>query len=827
MLYDVGRHLEIVFLELRRAFRRLTQSPLVASLAVLSLAIGLGANTAILAVAQAVLLRPLPYSQPDRIVMIWKAPQARPSRLSGFRDQERLVRQISTAADVRNWRLQAITLDDLAAIESWQDAPAGQIDLVVKDFVERLRGARVTPNFFDALGVTPKLGRAFSDTDTPEVAVISYSLWSRAFNRDPNIIGSKIELTDGRDRDRKLFSIIGVLPENVQFTYPLGTEIWTAMAWQEIMVPTERDFALRFRVMATVRRGVTLTELKSELNRIQQDASFPSSATPGTAIQVNVESISEHALGNAQTPVLLLGAVTLIVTIATSLSVSTLLMSQIARRRNEFAIQQAIGASRSRLISQIVAEVGLLSAVGTAAAIAANVSLLPVVRSLLPATLARLDELYLDLSTVGWTAALATMMAGVIGLAPSWQAAMNDRNLSALGAQGGTHSRSSVRVKMCLVAAQSSLVYLLLAGAGLLLWSFLNLQRVDLGFTFDNVTAVSLRLMGSEFRSPQRRLQFQDELTARVRAIPGVSGVGLSSAIPFQGVDTVAVVRPSEVDAKLSVMANERHVDEGYFAVMGISLVAGRLIEPIDHNRSPAVAVLSKSLADSLFPNASPIGRTMHLRYPVEIVGVVADIRARRHEDAGNPAYYLAKRQMPSDRVCLVIRSDLSKAHLEPLVTAVIRNLDPKQPIEGVARVDEIVAASVADRRFYATATAALGLVTLLLAVLSLAGILFQMVRERRRELGIRLVLGASPTRLMAMVFVQGLLPVGLGTALGVILTLWAFRVAQHLLFGMQTVQVIVYSVASVTVIAIAMLACYPAARTAARTNIYDAVRNN
>ena len=751
-----GRPLDIILLDLRRAFRRLTRSPLVAILAVASLGVGLGANTTIFAVAQADPLRPLPYSQPDQLVMIWRAPKGRSSRLSGFRDQETLVRQISTATEVRNWRMRATSLDDLAAIESWQDAPSAQVDLVSQHLVERLRGARVTPNFFDVLGVTPSLGRGFSATDNDDVAVISDSLWSRVFYRDPNVIGRKIELTEGRDRDRKLVSVIGYLPDSFRFMYPLGTEIWTTMPWREVMVPTARDFALRFRVLGRLRVGASTRDVEVDLNRIHQDAQFGSN-TEDRAVQINVESISEHALGRAQSHVALLGAVTIIVMIATSLSVATLLMSQVGRRRNEFSIQQAIGANRSRLVSQVIVEAGLLSAVGATAAVAASAALLPVIRSLLPATTPRVDEIHFNLVTLAWTAVLATTTAGLIGLAPSWRAAMDERHLMSLGAHTTTPSRASVKLNLTFVAAQSALVYLLLAGGGLLLWSFWNLQRVDLGFTSDGVTAVSMRLLGTEFRNPQRRLQFQDELLARVRAIPGTSSLGLSSAIPFQGVDTVTMVRSTETG--VSIMANERHVDNGYFPVMGIPLIAGRLIEPTDDERSPAVAVLSQSLAKALFPQMSPIGRTMQLRYPVEIVGVAGDIRARRHEETANPAYYLAKRQMPSDRICLVIRSNLSKESLGPMVAAVVRTLNPRQPIENVARVDEIVAASVADRKFYAITTTALGVVTLLLAVLGLAGILFQMVSDRRRELGIRLVLGASPARLVIMVLQKGTLP--------------------------------------------------------------------
>ena len=558
----------------------------------MSLGLGVGANTGLFAVLNGVVLQPLPYAAPDRLVMLWRA-SPRPSQ-----------RLVATATHVIEWRARNNTLADVAMLELWPGNPSARMDLVGSDGPRRLRGSLASRNFFDVLGVQAAFGRTFAEDDPQDVVVLSHGLWQRHFGGEPGVVGRTIDLTIGNtSRRRQRFTVAGVLPPTFRFTYPLDTELWTPLPPDVTTIP--RLF-LRYTVVARLEDGVHIDDARADLSAVAAEMANEFGGRFSTS-DVRLEPIHEYAVGQARPALALLATVTAIVLLTAALNVATLLLALAISRRRELALPAALGAGRGRLIRQLLGESSLLVVLGGALGLAIALGLVPALRAVMPLSMPRADEIVVDLPTVGW-AVLVTAIVGLTAcLVPAWRGSFLDPG-SALGEGGGaTASVSAVRWRQALTALQVGVVMVLLVGGALLLRSVWNLQNVALGFDASDVLTMEMRLLG---RGPRSVRAFTDELLARVRQLPGVETASVTSSIPLRGVDFRR--RLPVPDGGERVVVNERHVDAEYFRVLRIPLLEGRLISESDLTAARSVAVVSDSLGRLM----SPVSRQSAARCP-------------------------------------------------------------------------------------------------------------------------------------------------------------------------------------------------------------------
>jgi len=802
--------------DLRYAGRSLRRRPGYALAAILTLALGIGANTAIFAVVRGVLLRPLPYTAPDRLVMIWSEHKA----------DALLRRGLATSEEVQQWRARNSGFEDLAVLELWSTDPAARMDFAGSEGADRLRGSYASPNFFEVLGVNAALGRTFTSGDTAsgsDVVVLSDGLWRRRFGADRSVIGRTIELTVGRrDRRAQRFTVIGVMPPRFRFTYPRDTELWTPRSWREVDAAPKG--AISYTVIARLRQGVSLVSARANMTAVNDamardlpDSRYLSSRS------IALEPIQEYAVGQLRPAMLLLACVTLFLLLIACVNVANLLLARTVERSRELAVRAALGASRARLVRQLLAEGVVLAAAGGILGIAFATMAQPALRAALPSTIPRVDEIGIDGTTLAWAFAIAALTSIAAGLAPS---SRGTPDLHAALKQGGTTVTGDVRAsrwRRVLVAAQVAAVVCLLSGGGLLLHSFWNLQRVDLGFDGAQVLTMEMRLIGPRYRSEPNLRLFQDAVLERVRAVPGVTQASMTSSVPLRGVDWTWSISTDGRPGRY--VANEREVDPEYFSVMHIPLRAGRLFDKNDTASSARVAIVSERLAREMFHGESAIGRLLNLDPPAQIVGIVGDVRHVRVDELAAPAIYTARAQRPSELICLVARTTPGAAGVAAAMRAAINSVDPTQPVEGITTLDQIVSESIADRRFYAAATAAFSIVALLLAVAGLYGVVSRGVTERVRELGIRIVLGAARRDLVGLVVRQGLSPVAIGLGLGTVAAFWTSRLLRGFLFDVTTVDPVTYVAVPALVVLVAAVACYIPARRATDLDPIAALR--
>ncbi|MDP2318477.1 MAG: ADOP family duplicated permease [Acidobacteriota bacterium] len=810
-------------LDVRSAWRAAWRRPALTGLTIFTLVLGIGANTAIFAVARGVLLRPLPYQDPESLVMIWRTATNATE-----------PRGIATPQMLREYRARATSFTEFAAVELWRGNTSAQVDLVTNDGAERLRGSFATPNFFSLVGVSPALGRAFADGDGSDTVILSDGLWRRRFGGDPAIVGQTIDIVSGRARSRQRAQVIGVLPPRFRFTYPEDTELWMGLPWAAVDSATQQ--ALLYQILGRLKPGVSVASADSEMASVvsAMHAAFPKGGYD--RMRVWTEPVHEWSVGRVRPAVRLVAGVTLLLLVIAGLNVTSLFLAQTTARRREFALQQSLGASRGRLVRQLLTESAVFTAIAVAAALVVVGLLQQVVRAMLPAQMPRVDEVGVDLLTVAWTTGIGATTLLLAGLLPSWRATQVDLNAElVLGSRTSSGGRVASRLRQGLTMLQLAAASLLLFGGSVLLQSLWNLQHVNLGFD-SSVLTQEIRLMGPAFRDPSRVSRFHDDLLQRVRATPGVREASTTSAIPLRGVDFRMGLPMAGTNERLT--ANRRHVDPAYFDVMRIPLLEGRLLTGADTAASPLVAVVSESLAQRMFPGVSALGQSLpHQRLAttgpprvvtdrIEIVGVVADVRSVRVDEAGGPAYYVPQSQLPSEVFCLVIRADSSADHVAAAVRTAVRELDPNQPLGPMTTVEEVVAGTIADRRFFAVATTGFGVIAFVLTVAGLCGVMLITAAERVRELGIRVALGATRRGLLMMLLRQGITPVLAGVALGALLAAWAIRFITSYLFGVDQIKAPVYLAVTVLVVVGVAVACLLPARRASMVDPMGALRS-
>lgn len=768
-------------------------------LAVLMLALGIAANTAVFGVVRAVLLRQLPYSEPERLFFLWRE-DAGIARRHGVLNGEQvaeLIRRGSGSAD-------------FAVLKTWQESFEPRMDLLGHS-MERLRGALVTPNFFEVLGVSATLGRSMSlPRDVPSV-VLGDSLWRRHFRADPAIVGTQVVLTGGQPRRATSYTIVGVLPASVRLTYPDDTELWAVLPWEE--VPSIRGASLR--LVARLHRDAREPQFQAEMSAAQRDLNrrYPGSVQTS---YIAAESLPDHVTHGARAGTYILWAVALAVFVIGCVNLALVAHARVASRSHEFAVRRSLGASQRGVVRYVLIE-GMALAIGAGlVGVLLAMWSAPLVRAVLPPFLPRGDEFSVDRHVLGFAALITFLSACAYGLTAAWLV-VHATTHGVLNRSTGRVTRGSRSLsRELIIALQSTFVVLLMVSAFMLLRSFQRLQDVDLGFNPDGVVVMELNLVGPKyFRQPERVAQFRQDLLERIRAIPMVQDASLASSIPMRGVD---FQRAGGLRMRL--------VEGNYFGTLNISLLQGRTFTDRDQAGATPVVILSESLARRTFGGANPIGRAFEADRLREVVGVVDDVRYQGVGTTPEAAFYVPLAQQTTQVLCLIARSTSSLAPLVQALRETARGVDPEQPIERLASLNSIVKDNTAEQAFQATAATVFTGVAVLLALAGLVGVVSRALAEREREVALRLALGASPRSAFAMIVRSGLRPVIVGTACGMGLALAGWHVPSYLLYPQGSVDIVALIGVGLASIAASAAACALPARRALRNDLMTLLKS-
>lgn len=806
--------METLLHDLRYATRMLTKNRGFTVVAVLALALGIGANTAIFSVVNAVLLRQLSYPQADRLVMVWETDKVGAPTLV-------------SPGNFSDWSEQNETCAQIAALRGWDANLSGV------DEPERLRGAMGTARLFEVLGVTPMLGRTFSaDEDQPgsnRVVVLGYGLWKQRFSSDPQIVGRSVTI-NGIAR-----SVIGVMPAHFKLPIvtigrsPEQTEIWTP--W--VMDPgyrKRRDVG-QLLVIARLNHGATVEQARAELSAI----SYRSNPTPAAdqRLEAKVVPFHQSLVGNVRPALLvLLGAVAFVLLIACA-NVANLLLARGATRQKEMAIRAALGAGRRRMIRQLLTESMLLALIGGVIGLLLALWSIDALVALSPSDLPRLQEIGIDLRVLGFTLLVSLVTGAVFGLAPAWQSSKTDLNESLK--EGGRTSSTGFgrrRARSLLVISELALAVVLLVGAGLMIKSFVRLSGVDAGFDAENVLTLAVSLPGAKYPESEQQTAFFRQLISRIGSLTGVQSAGAVSAVPLTGWQNKTSFA---IDGRQEISQTEElhAASPGYFQAMGIPLLRGRDFTEQDHMNTERVVIVSEGLAHRYWLGEDPIGKRIQLGGdPHEpwrtIVGIVGDIKQSGLDSESTREYYISYLQdtwgIISD-MTVVMRTVDNPLSLVAGARSQVRVVDKDLPAYNIRTMEQLRALSAGPRRFQMILLGSFAALALLLAAVGLYGVMSYSVTQRTHEIGIRMALGARSRDVLKLVVSQGLALTVTGVILGLIGAFALSRLIASLLYGVSATDPATFLVVPLLLAAVALLACYLPARRASKTDPMVALR--
>jgi predicted permease len=793
------------------ALRRLRQAPAFTLVAVATLGLGIGATSAIFSVVHAVLLRPLPFPEPDRLVQVAQTWEGSP-----------VVHSPQNFLDVE---AQATSFSGLAAIDS------SGVTLTGRGEATRLEGAEVSASFFDVLRVRPIHGRGFAagenEPGRSKVAVLGHSLWRDRFGADPGVVGRAVPL------NREPHLVVGIAPPG--FRYPEGAEIWTPMEHDERFRSNSRG-AWYLTVVGRLRDGTTVEGARQEVGTIAERLAraYPADneGVGGTVIP-----LLEAMVGESRRALLvLLGAVGLVLLVA-CVNVANLLLARVAVRETELAVRAALGAGRRRLVRQLLTESLLLAVLGGAAGLLLSVAIVDALLALQPQGVPRLEEVSVNRAVVGFAAALSLLTTALFGAFPALQTSRRATAQALRQGSRGILTGGRGHLRGGLVVGQIALAMVLVAGSALLLRSFALLLRVDPGFRTDSALGFRVSLPDSAYAEDAQRLSFHDELQTKLAALPGVRSVGAVAGLPLTGrrfnISFTVDGRPEVPPAQQPTM-EVRIATPGYFRTIGIPVLRGRAFAESDGPDAPQVVVLSESAVRRFFPGEEPIGRTIRLglgrgrgrKAGGEVVGVVGDVKELGLAAASPPEIYLPYAQFPIQSMDVVLRTGVPPRSLAGAIERVVHGLDPELPVSRVATLDEVLARSVSEPRFYALLIGSFAGTALFLAALGLFGVMSYAVAQRTREIAVRVALGATGEELVRMVLREAFLLGATGVALGLGGALLLSRAIAGLLFALSPRDPATLAGVALLLLATALVAGYLPARRATRVDPAIALRS-
>jgi putative ABC transport system permease protein len=796
--------METLIQDIRYAIRTMLKSPGFTVVAVLALALGIGANTAIFSVVNAVLIRPLPYKDPDRLVHV-------------HRMQPPLERSPISRPDYFEWENQQEVFQEIAAFFY------RTYNLTGLDQAEKLTGTRVTGSFFPLFGVAPANGRFLDIADDQpggaHVVVIGYGLWQRRFGGVPDVVGRTITLNGDT------YTVVGVAPATFQF--PRGVELWTPALLAEEKTKRGSNY---LKVIARLKDGTTQSQAHAQMNQIAAGLAEKYPAND-TNLSVTIAPLLEEQVGTIR-PVLLvlLGAVAFVLLIACA-NIANLLLARAAARQKEFAIRTALGASRFRIVRQLLTESALLALVGGALGVLLSVWGIHLLVAGAPSSIPRVKEVSLDKWVLGFTFLISLFTGIVFGLAPALQVSRTDLNETLKESGRGTAATSPHRamLRRALVVAEIALSLVLLVSAGLLIESIKHLTQVNPGFDPNNVLSADVsfpRGASSAKDEDQAVVRFLTDVEQRIASLPGVQSVGTINDLPVTGRSSVngdfsVEGRPAYNPGEEPV-AEFRTVTPDYFRAIGIPLLKGRSLTGSDSNGAPQTILINRALADRMFADEDPIGKRLLVLdgKPHEIVGVVGDARQWGLDRPADPEIYFPFAQINiSAEATLVLRASGDPARLTDSVRSAVREVSSDAPVFRVKTMTDVVAASTAQQRFNMVLMTVFAAVALVMAAIGMYGVISYSVSQRTHEIGVRMALGASTGAVVKLVVGQGMALASIGVAIGLGAAFGLTRLMSSLLFGISPTDPATFAIISLILAGVALVACFVPARRATKVD--------
>jgi predicted permease len=816
MVYAVrgGGLMETFLQDVRYGVRVLAKHKGYTAVAVLTLALGIGANTAIFSVVNDLLLRPLPYNDAERVVMLWEVtPSGRHMNTT-------------SRANFRAWRQQSTSFESMSGFTDQR------LNLTGFGEPEEVSVQLATPELFKVLGVEPLLGRALVEDDGRAGSagvVLSYGFWKRRFGGDPGLVGRSITLNG------EPYNVVGVMPPS--FYWHIKQRSATgkpAEMWGVLTIPPPGDPASasergRFlSVVGRLKRGVTFEQAEAEIKtihaRLGQDSSFNKNYT------AEVIPLREQLVGNIRPALwVLLGAVGLVLLIACA-NVANLLLSRVAAREKEIALRTALGARRTRVIRQLLTESLLLSLLGSALGLFVAWWGIGALVAISPRDLVSLQNVGINMTVLVWTLAVTLLTSILFGIAPALVATRLNLNdaLKEGGKGADAQGSRSRRLRGVLVVGEVALALILLAGAGLLVKSFAQLRKIDTGFETDNILTMVLRLPASKYKEDPQYVAFFRQALERVRAMPGVNSAGVVNFLPLYG--GLGAATSFNVEGKpvpprgTGPSTNVRVADSGYFKTLGIPLRRGRTFTDVEESEARHVILVSESFARKFFPDEDPLGKRIKVFMAqdpawTEIVGIVGDVRYDNLTAEAEPFVYYPQPELTYEFMTLVVRTAGDPAEMAPAIRRELAAIDPDQPVSDVRTMTQVMADTVARARFNTLLlTIFAGLATLLAAV-GIFGVMSYSVQLRTREIGLRMALGAQPGRVLMLVLRQGLLLTLIGIGVGLAGALALSRVMSGLLYGVTASDPATFAAIVVVLAVVSLIACYIPAHRATRVD--------
>ena len=795
----------------RYGSRMLLKKPSLTLVVVLTLGLSIAINTAVFSVVYAALMRPLPFADSERLMVVLA--ENKRAGVGAVRG--------AAPADFVDWRAQSQSFDGLAAFTG------GSLVLNNNDAPEVFQGIRVTDDYFRTLGVRPLMGRTFAPEEFTEggsrAVVLSYRLWQRRFGGDPKVLGLTLPLTgDGSA------TIIGVMPED--FKFPSYAEVWTTLP--RTSGELQQRGSRYFTVVGRLKEGVTQAQAQDEMGAV---AARLAQAYPQSNADwgVRLMPLGETLIGQARKPLLILfGAVVFVLAIACA-NVANLLLAQATARYKEIAIRSALGATRWRVMRQLLVESILLALVGGGLGVLLAFWGVDLMLALVPEDLrfARLDEARVDGAVLAFTAGISILTGIITGLLPGFKASRPDLTEALKEAGRGTTSGWRLRrARGLLVVAEVAVTLVLLVGAGLLIRNFVRLQRLELGFDARNLLTMQVGAPRRLYGQTEQRADYYRQIQERVAALPGVRAVTATSSLPLDWVLNFSFevegrpARPGD-----SPQADYSSVSPNYFDAMGIPLRAGRKFTERDTASATGVVLISETMARRVFPGEDPLGKHLTINYleqrvSLEIVGVVADVKQDMAAKS-NLHIYDCNLQRPWLSTAFVVRSDGDPQALTQSVQRAIREVDPNRVATDVKTMEQLLTESVSQPRFYTQLLSVFAAVALLLAAVGIYGLMSYTVSQRTHEIGVRIALGARAGDVVRMVVRQGMSLVVAGVGLGLLAAFALTRLMQSLLFEVSASDPVTFIFVSLLLAAVAFIACYVPARRATRVDPMTALR--
>jgi putative ABC transport system permease protein len=803
--------------DLRYGFRTLLRKPGFTIVAIIALALGIGANTAIFSVINSILFRPLAYHDPDRLVTI-------------NHDYPKINLKASVSAiGYTHYRDHARSFESVAALTG------GSFNLTGVGDPERLNASPVTHNFFSTLGVKAVQGRVFlPEEDQPgrnKVVVLSHDFWQRRFGGDPGLVNKNITLND------ESYTVVGIMPPIFQFGREMGqvVDLWTPIAFTPEQLNFNRLTFENLFVIARLKPGVTIQQAQAELDTIASN--LRQQYMPGADRSnwgLTTQFFRELVVGDIRLALwMLMGAVSLVLLIACA-NVANLLLARASDRQKEIAIRTALGAGRWRVVRQLLTESVLLSVSGGAIGLLLawwGISALVKVNEV---QIPRANEIGLDWLVLAFALGVSLLTGILFGLVPALQVSKTD--LHETLKEGGRTGASGARgwIRGALVVVEMAMALMLLIGAGLLIRSFWHLQKVNPGFAPHNVLTMSLALPQTKYREPVQRTNFYKEALQRIRSLPGVQSAGATSILPMSGNNSSGSFRIEgrEVPQGQSLPHGDRWAaTTDYFSTMKIPIIRGRYFDDRDTMDSQPVAIIDETMARKYWPNEDPLGKRISFQggqnNPIwrEIVGLVGHVKHKGLEGESRVQYYIPHTQMQNPNMFLVVRTNGDPSSLTGAVRSAIRGFDKDLPVYRVKTMEQFVADSMAQRRFAMTLLGIFAAVAMVLAAVGLYGVMSYSITQRSHEIGIRMALGARAADVLRLVIGQGMLLAVIGVAIGIAGAFALTRLMANLLFGVKASDPMTFAAIAAVLTLVALLACFVPARRATKVDPMVALR--